>query len=87
MAKKEIVNVQGTEVSLLNHRHEDYTDFNVTEFGNIKNESNSFVLTSKEWIEKTNAIGIIAKTGHTSRSNGKTMGCIPAASPISLQNG
>jgi len=40
-------------------------NFNVTEFGNIKNESgsNSFVLTSKEWIEKTNAIGIIAKPG------------------------
>jgi len=40
-------------------------DFNVTKFGNIKNESgsNSFVLTSKEWIEKTNVIGVIAKTG------------------------
>jgi hypothetical protein len=40
-------------------------DFNVTEFSNIKNEagSNGFVLTSKQWIEKTNAIGITAKTG------------------------
>ncbi|KAA6300496.1 MAG: hypothetical protein EZS26_003359 [Candidatus Ordinivivax streblomastigis] len=40
-------------------------NFNVTEFGNIKNESgsNGFVLTSKQWIEKTNAIGIIAKPG------------------------
>jgi hypothetical protein len=39
--------------------------FNVTEFGNIKNESgdNSFVLTSKQWIERTGAIGIIAKPG------------------------
>ncbi|KAA6346780.1 hypothetical protein EZS27_005725 [termite gut metagenome] len=40
-------------------------DFNVTEFSNIKNESgsNGFVLTSKQWIEKTNAVGIIAKPG------------------------
>jgi len=40
-------------------------DFNVTDFSNIKNESgsNGFVLTSKQWIEKTNAIGIIAKPG------------------------
>ena len=40
-------------------------DFNVTEFSNIKNESgsNGYVLTSKQWIEKTNAIGIISKPG------------------------
>ena len=40
-------------------------DFNVTEFGNIKNESgsNGFVLTVKQWVQKTNAIGIIAKPG------------------------
>ncbi|MCF0070982.1 KilA-N domain-containing protein [Dyadobacter sp. CY261] len=46
-------------------------DFNLTEFGNIKNEAghNSYVLTSKQWIEKTNAIGLIAKTG---RYNGGT---------------
>ena len=39
--------------------------FNVTEFGNIKNEagSNGFILSSKQWIEKTAAIGIISKTG------------------------
>jgi hypothetical protein len=39
--------------------------FNVTEFGNIKNDSgsNGFVLSSKQWIEKTNAVGIISKTG------------------------
>ncbi len=39
--------------------------FNVVEFNNIKNESgsNGFVLTSKQWIEKTNAIGIISKPG------------------------
>ena len=40
-------------------------DFNVTEFGNIKNQSgsNSFVLTVKQWVEKTNAIGIVSKAG------------------------
>jgi len=39
--------------------------FNVTEFSNIRNESgsNGFVLSSRNWIEKTNAIGIVAKTG------------------------
>ena len=40
-------------------------DFNVTEFRNIKNESgsNGFILSSKNWINSTNAIGIIAKAG------------------------
>lgn len=40
-------------------------NFNVTEFGNIKNQSgeNAFVLTAQDWIEKTNAIGIISKSG------------------------
>jgi len=40
-------------------------NFNVTEFSNIKNEagSNGYVLSSKQWITKTNAIGIISKTG------------------------
>ncbi|MDR2762388.1 MAG: KilA-N domain-containing protein [Planctomycetaceae bacterium] len=40
-------------------------DFNVTEFSNIKSEAgtNGFVLTSKQWSEKTGAIGIIAKPG------------------------
>ena len=105
MAKKETINVQGTEIILLSHKKDDYIsltdmakyknaeatgyvisrwlsarytidfvgiwerinnpDFNVVEFNNIKNESgaNGFVLTSKQWIEKTNAIGIIAKPG------------------------
>lgn len=105
MAKKESFNVQGTEITLLTHRQDDYislTDmakyknakltgyvisrwlstrytirfvgaweqlnnpiFNVIEFDKIKNESgdNSFVLTSKQWIEKTKSIGIIAKPG------------------------
>ena len=40
-------------------------NFNYTEFGTIRNTagSNNFVLSTKAWIERTNAIGIIAKTG------------------------
>ena len=39
--------------------------FNCTEFGIIKNMAgnNNFVLSVKNWIERTNAIGIISKTG------------------------
>ena len=40
-------------------------DFNYTDFGTIKNEagSNNFVLSVKNWIEATKAIGITAKAG------------------------
>ena len=40
-------------------------DFNYTEFGIIKNTagSNNFVLSVKQWIEATNAIGLMAKAG------------------------
>ncbi len=40
-------------------------DFNVTEFRNIRNESgsNGFVLSGKNWINSTNAIGIISRAG------------------------
>ena len=40
-------------------------DFNVIEFDNIKIEStdNSFILSTKQWVERTNAIGITAKPG------------------------
>ncbi|MCL2040445.1 MAG: KilA-N domain-containing protein [Bacteroidales bacterium] len=40
-------------------------DFNYTEFGTIKNSagSNNFVLSVKQWIERTGAIGITAKAG------------------------
>lgn len=40
-------------------------DFNYTEFGTIKNAagSNTFVLSVKNWIAATNAIGITAKAG------------------------
>jgi len=39
--------------------------FNYTEFGTIKNAagSNNFVLSVKQWLETTNAIGISAKAG------------------------
>jgi len=39
--------------------------FNVMEFDNIKNQSgsNAFILSSKKWLEKTNAIGIRSKSG------------------------
>ena len=40
-------------------------NFNSIEFDGIKNMSgsNSFSLTPKKWIEATNAIGIVSKTG------------------------
>lgn len=40
-------------------------EFNYTEFGTIKNAagSNNFVLSVKQWIESTHAIGITAKAG------------------------
>ena len=40
-------------------------NFNVTEFGNIRNEagSNAFILSSSNWIQKTNAIGIRSSAG------------------------
>jgi hypothetical protein len=41
------------------------SDFNYTEFGTIKNAagSNNFVLSVKQWIERTGAIGLTAKAG------------------------
>jgi len=40
-------------------------NFNVTEFSNIRanSGSNGYVLSAKQWIEKTGAIGIISSTG------------------------
>ena len=40
-------------------------DFNYGEFATIRNQSglNSFKVSVKEWVEKTNAIGIFAKAG------------------------
>ncbi|MDR1917367.1 MAG: KilA-N domain-containing protein [Christensenellaceae bacterium] len=39
--------------------------FNITEFGNIRNDSGShnYVLSVSKWIERTNAIGIITSAG------------------------
>ena len=41
------------------------SDFNSLEFEGIKNEAglNRFVLSVKQWVEKTNSIGIVAKAG------------------------
>jgi len=68
-------------------------DFNVTESGNIKMESvdNSFVLTTKQWTERTNAIGIIAKPGRYGGTYGKyqriadTPGITPERTPDATQ--
>jgi len=40
-------------------------DFNFPEFEGIKNETgfNRLTLSVKKWIQKTNAVGIIAQTG------------------------
>ncbi|MEA3513804.1 MAG: KilA-N domain-containing protein, partial [Campylobacterota bacterium] len=40
-------------------------DFNSIEFDGIKNQAgvNSFILTPKQWINTTNAIGIVSKAG------------------------
>jgi hypothetical protein len=40
-------------------------DFNSIEFDGIKNQAgvNSFILTPKQWIKKTDAIGIVSKAG------------------------
>jgi len=103
MAKNKIINVKGTEITVIQKGQDDFislTDmvkgfeeglvliekwlrnkntiefigiweemnnpvFNSPEFGGIKNDAglNRFTLSVKKWIEKTNAIGIIAKTG------------------------
>lgn len=43
-------------------------NFNCIEFGTIRNEAgtNRFLLSVKQWIEETKAVGIIAKTGRYS---------------------
>ena len=47
-------------------------DFNVVEFNNIKNESGThgYVLTTKQWIERTSSAGIIAKPGRYHSADG-----------------
>ncbi|KAA3639462.1 MAG: KilA-N domain-containing protein [Proteobacteria bacterium] len=41
------------------------SDFNPIEFEGFRNRAglNSFVLTTKQWVEKTNAIGLVSKAG------------------------
>lgn len=41
------------------------SNFNPIEFDGIRKKAglNSFVLTAKQWVEKTNAIGLVSKTG------------------------
>lgn len=102
MATNKKINIQGTEISIISQKEDDYislTDmaksqmqeviiikwlslkntieylgewealynpvFNYTEFGTIKNAagSNNFVLSVKQWIEHTGAIGITARAG------------------------
>ncbi len=40
-------------------------NFNLVEFHQIKNEAglNRFVMSAKKWIQRTNGIGLVAKTG------------------------
>jgi len=56
---KSTIEYVGEWEALFNH------NFNYTEFGIIKNMagSNNFILSVKQWIEKTGAIGITAKAG------------------------
>lgn len=103
MAKKESFNVQGTEISVLTHRQDDYislTDmagykdgtearivisnwmstyytleylaiweefnnpnFNRMGYQTVRNAEGRLVISPKRWIEATNAIGIISKSG------------------------
>ena len=56
-------------------------NFNSIEFDGIKNESgiNSFVLTPKNWITKTKAIGIVSTRSHSAtKSNCYIPDAIPA---------
>ncbi len=59
MRRKDTISYLGVWENLHN------PDFKSIEFDAIKNASgtNRFILTAKEWIERTNAIGIVAKSG------------------------
>jgi hypothetical protein len=43
-----------------------YPAFNYGEFAIIKSDAglNSFILTAKQWMEKTEAIGLVSKSGY-----------------------
>lgn len=100
--KKSTINVQGTAITILSHKDDDYisltdmlrakdgdffisdwlrnrntveflgiwesvynSDFNYGEFATIKSQAglNSYKLSVKDWVEKTNAIGLKATAG------------------------
>jgi hypothetical protein len=103
--KSELITVQGTAISVVAHRKDDYIsltdmakyknpnetslviahwlstnytleflglweksnnpDFNTTEFRSIKDErfSQSFIISTKQWVERTGAVGIYSKAG------------------------
>jgi len=102
MKNKETINVQGTDITVIQIDNSDYIsltdmahsqmeehiifkwlslkstidyigewellfnpDFNYTEFGTIRNlaGNNNFVLSTKQWTQRTNAVGITAKAG------------------------
>ena len=46
-------------------------DINPVEFDGFRMQAglNSFILTAKQWIEKTNAIGIVSKSGKNIKKN------------------
>ena len=57
------ITVQGSEITIISARN-DNPDFKVVEFDHFKMQAGlpSFVLSTSEWIEKTNAVGIYVKT-------------------------
>ena len=103
MSKKEIVTVQGTVITVLKHKQDDYIsltdmagykentearivisnwmstyytleylaiwedfnnpDFNRMEYQSVRNAEGRLIMSPKRWIETTNAIGIVSKSG------------------------
>jgi hypothetical protein len=103
MPKNETVTVQGTEISILTHRQDDYIsltdmakyqntteprivvsnwmstyytleylaiweefnnpDFNRMGYQSVRNAEGRLIMSPKRWIEETNAIGLISKSG------------------------
>ena len=66
MAKHKNAESTGLVIShWLSTRYAINPDFNVTEFSNIRFNagSNGYVLSAKQWIERTNAIGLISSAG------------------------
>ena len=101
--KKETVTVQGTEIAVLTHKHDDYIsltdmaghkentearivisnwmstyytleylsiwedfnnpDFNRMGYQTVRNSEGRLIMSPKRWIETTNAIGVISKSG------------------------